>query len=271
MRATVRKILAQFPALDGAVRRHVWSRLYFPEREMVLLNGVAPKAFDVAVDVGAAQGFYTWILSRKSRNVFSFEPGAHLGRLMKASIPGSNVTFHQAALGSRTDTVELYTPQAGRGLFGATVSKLSPVATEEGVTRQIVQQITLDDTLSHVVRSGRSVDFIKIDVEGHELEVLEGAARTIAHSHPVILCEIEKRHSPHCDKVFSLLRSAGYKAYTLVDGALTDFNDRSVDDVQRERGNPANPYLFNFIFQHPNSRVNVVGLFRAMESRQSAA
>src|SRR5256885_3938049 len=54
--------------------------------------------------------------------------------------------------------------------------------------------------------------FLKIDVEGHELSVLEGGRRTLALHHPTILVECEARHGSHGDirPVFNLLGSLAY-------------------------------------------------------------
>src|SRR5437868_5966109 len=50
----------------------------------------------------------------------------------------------------------------------------------------------------------RNVGFVKIDVEGHELAVLEGAARTLARERPNLLIEANEHHRP--DAVGSIRR-----------------------------------------------------------------
>jgi hypothetical protein len=59
--------------------------------------------------------------------------------------------------------------------------------------------------------SFQDVSFIKIDVEGHELSVLEGGVRTIANNRPVLWVEIEQRHlSRPMSDVFEFIKSLGY-------------------------------------------------------------
>ena len=61
----------------------------------------------------------------------------------------------------------------------------------------------------------KDIDFIKIDVEGHELEVLKGMNKFLKKSRPIFLIEIEKRHNASFKKVFSFLIEKKYKSYIL--------------------------------------------------------
>ena len=58
------------------------------------------------------------------------------------------------------------------------------------------------------------VDFIKIDVEGHEVEVLLGAAATIERCRPMVLIELKKEHVAEVDAWF---RKLDYKRCRLED------------------------------------------------------
>ena len=75
------------------------------------------------------------------------------------------------------------------------------------------------------------ISFIKIDVEGHEVEVIEGAIATINRNKPILLVEIEERYSKK--KVIDTIKfvnALGYKSYyfnkkELINTAtLTNFN-----------------------------------------------
>ena len=58
------------------------------------------------------------------------------------------------------------------------------------------------------------ISFIKIDVEGHELEVIEGAKNTIKRDKPVLLVEIEKQYTKkEVAESINFINSLGYKSY----------------------------------------------------------
>lgn len=258
VRNNARVALTAVPLADGMFRRHVWTRLHFPEIEMRVINALPRGTFDVAVDVGAAQGLFTWILSRKSRSVYAFEPGKMLGRLMRSATLLSNVTFQQQAVGDERRCVSLFTPQSG--VFGATVSQSNPATKSSRVAVDQVLQVTLDEALAEPLGSGRSVDFLKIDVEGYELNVLRGSDRLIDRCHPVVLCEIERRHNPQTAEVLDHLRNAGYRCYVIRGATLVPFDEADVTALQRDRTDETLEYINNFLFLHPMSRAAVVGL-----------
>jgi hypothetical protein len=100
----------------------------------------------------------------------------------------------------------------------------------------------------------RAPNFLKIDVEGHELAVLNGARRLLEQYRPTILVECEARHRADSDvrPVFELLQSLGYE------GSFFDRRSRrplgEFDAAVHQRLDPANPdrvprgYVNNFAF-----------------------
>lgn len=258
IRAAGARLLARFPAADGVFRRVVLSRFEFPEPEMKFVNALPSKSLDIAVDVGAARGAYSWILSRKSRQVFAFEPGEHHSQYLESTIGKSNIRLVRAAVGSLPTEARLYTPGSSeQAPYLATLSQTNPLVGRTDVRVRVVQQVTLDSFFADKLQDGQQVDFLKIDVEGYELEVLKGAERMIERQHPLIICEIEKRHNPDCGKVFQLLRAAGYTSYILQDNRLRRFEADTIDDLQTE-GSLTSRYVNNFVFQHEQSRVRLM-------------
>ena len=66
-----------------------------------------------------------------------------------------------------------------------------------------------------------NIGFIKIDVEGHELEVIEGAKQTIIKNKPILLIEIEKRHSKRSvEETIGFINNLNYDCYFVKDENL---------------------------------------------------
>ena len=90
------------------------------------------------------------------------------------------------------------------------------------------------------------VDFVKIDVEGLELNVLQSMSDQIQKHQPVIFCEIYKgninSNNPH--DTINFLRDFGYKVNRVIDGALVEFglDDKHVDQY------------YNYFFVHSDKK-----------------
>jgi len=268
VRRVGRQALSKAPLLDGLLRRFVWSRIHFPDAEMRYLNSIEPGSVDVAVDVGAAMGSYTWILSRVAKHVYAFEPGVvhseYLGRLTSYS----NIDVIRAAVGSTHRRVTLFTPGADAdALHAATVSQANPVVKQKDACSRDVEQVSLDGFLAERLQPGRAVDILKVDVEGYELEVLKGSIGLLSMHRPLTICEIEARHNPSYTEVFGLLSGLGYRCYILRSGSFRVFSGERIEDLQQERDLAtrmsrnydldADPYINNFVFEHPRSRIRI--------------
>jgi hypothetical protein len=116
-----------------------------------------------------------------------------------------------------------------------------------------VDVTTLDDFFAE---RPHGPNYLKIDVEGHELAVLNGARRTLATYRPTILVECEARHRPDADvrPVFEFLQSLGYTGSFFLNRGrrpLAEF-----DPAVHQRLDPAKPerlprgYVNNFAFEH---------------------
>ena len=201
----------------------------------------------LALDIGANKGAYTYWLARavgSSGRVVAFEPQRWLAQRLDRAVHGfgwDHVRVAPVALSSTTGTATFHIPADGAH-WEASLERhdsRGPLVTES------VETCRLDDLVPQL--GLERVDFIKVDVEGHELAVFEGAAAMLQRDHPVLLMECEARHRPDGDvrPVFAFLESLGYQG-----GFLTAGNVQPLErfDPQRDQIEGRQPYINNFVF-----------------------
>ncbi len=156
----------------------------------------------IVVEVGANIGAHTVHLAKLAGPggaVHAFEPQRIIFQLLCANIALNdlhNVYAHQAAAGRAAGLLKTLPLDYGAvNNFGG----LSLIGVEIG---ESVPVITLD---SHELPSLR---FLKIDVEGMEIDVLLGAQRTIAQHRPFLYVENDRR--ANSEQLITLIESYGY-------------------------------------------------------------
>lgn len=176
-----------------------------------------------AIDVGGWLGPWTRELSRWVPNLVTIEPQPDLAAYLRKVVP-ANVMVVEAAVSSEPGRAKLSLPEQRQGA-NALASLNGDLETAAVV--HDVEVIRLDD-LDLV-----NIGFVKIDVEGHERAVIDGAVGIIRRDRPVLLLEAEQRHldEPLAD-LFDRVLSEGYEGYFLHRGnwhRLDEF------DVQRHQ------------------------------------
>lgn len=178
------------------------------EPELKCLHEFVP-ADRLAVDIGAAEGIWSWFLARRARAVVAFEANPESVERIRRRLP--RVQVYAVALSNCGGEADLRIPIVrGQEFTGwATIEPANghTALTVEGTRTVRVPTRPLD------AYKLENVGFIKIDVEGHELAVLEGAVNTIRRNQPVILVEAEDRHRPRAiESVNAMLVGLGYQA-----------------------------------------------------------
>jgi FkbM family methyltransferase len=185
------------------------------------------KPGDTVFDLGANFGLFTRFLSESvggSGRVFSFEPTADMFSVLSnncSHLGLANTSVHRTALSDRTGTSEMVIPVRNDGSLNHYEASLA--GADQGGTdgkKITVETSTLDDFCSH--HGIGKIDFIKCDVEGHELEVLEGARNSLLHHRPTLLLEVNDPLDAggHGSKVLKKIRELDYEVLTLQDGSL---------------------------------------------------
>jgi FkbM family methyltransferase len=188
---------------------------------------------DFVVDVGANVGVHTLLMSRRvgvAGNVVAVEPHPAIRERLRRNISLnclSNIEVLSCALSGTEGTSTLYAPSPERPNQG-----ISSLGADPSLAIQFeVETRTLDSLLSKI-DAGR-LKFLKIDTEGHEWPILQGAARSIRDGRPHILFEFDHRAWSRLGATFAdatgFLRDIGYGIYELHwHGCLTEVSDDKV-------------------------------------------
>ena len=194
-----------FPRFTLALLAH---RTWVLEPEVALVPLLSRRK-GVAVDAGANKGVFLYHLSRSFERVYGFEPLPQLASYLKAAVP-ANVTVQGAALSNAPGTATLRLPRGFIELGSLEAHTSDAWTTDAPIEEHEVELKTLDSL------GLRDVALMKIDVEGHELAVLEGARETISRYRPTVLVEVEERHREGgVARIRSYLEDLGYAGFYL--------------------------------------------------------
>jgi len=159
------------------------------EHEVVSVISEKVKPGMVALDIGAQSGFYSLMLSKlvgpKGR-VIAFEPLPANFRMLEENVAlngATNIQTQHQAVGEHSGEGDMEVPDPEDSLVAGPIMASDP----RGTMR--VPTVSLDDFF---LEHGTRVDFIKMDVEGAEGEVLRGARRTLEIYHPPMMVELHK-------------------------------------------------------------------------------
>ncbi len=171
-----------------------------------------------AVDIGANHGIYSYFMVRQFDTVVAFEPQPACVETL-TSWAGSRVDVRSVALSDRAGESTLSVPVL-HGVAMTGYARLAPGRAADDCDVLQVPIERLDD------QGLTDVRFMKVDVEGHELEVLQGGEQLLRRDVPVLLVEIEQRHLGEgrtVGDVIAWLRGLGYGAsFRLGDSGWTD-------------------------------------------------
>jgi FkbM family methyltransferase len=220
------------------------------EREMELLDLLCDRNRP-GIDVGAKLGMYTYRIRDHSSEVIAFEPIPMFNGVLRAVFEGKRGRVEPYAVSNRRGTAKLRLPYGHDGApkFGRSTIDPANCFDPKIIARTDeleVETRRIDDY------DFADVGFIKIDVEGHELAVLAGAAATIGRHTPNLLIECNDEHQSDAVKRLGVWLDAHDYTTVFLDGRELrpiDEYDRDIHWTQRE--------IENFIAIH-RSRPDVL-------------
>jgi len=217
---------------DELVQRSLYYCNYYEAKETKVLSKLVKPDW-VFFDVGAFFGYYSLLVCRLSRgrataHAFeAFAPNYELLLEHKRLNGFANLHAHRAAVSDRCGEIRFQAPrpEASQG-GGWIVERPEQVEVPEAV--RTVPAVSLDAFCAE--HGIAKVDFIKVDTEGAEWNVLSGAADTIRKSRPAMMIEVNPgslaRHGRRPDELLRLLRDFGYTPHRAAQmGRLERFED----------------------------------------------
>lgn len=193
-----------------------------------------------ALDVGASFGVYTSAIARAlgpEGLVWAFEPTPDTAALLERSLALN-------ALGNTSVTKAAVTDHVGKVRFALNPSsEVNAISARgaPGAAQVEVECTTLDQAAA--THGWRDLDFIKLDVEGAELEAVGGARSLLQKETPLVMFEIKAGAQVDL-RVLDPLAAAGYGFYRLLPGmlALRPF----------DRAQPVEPFQLNLFACKPD-------------------
>lgn len=190
------------------------------EAETAFLAGLGLEGA-VVYDVGSNIGTHTLFFRRlvgSTGAIHAFEPDPRYRRALLDLVVLNdleNVEIHGCALGDAPTTAELVVPDPRRVRASATLApELIDLVNEAAVRRTTVRVVRLDDYVRALALP--APDFVKVDVEGFECEVVAGAVETLSDC-PSLFVEVHgvgpAAKQARADRLLGQLEDLGYRRF----------------------------------------------------------
>lgn len=212
----IRRVFSVLPGLyeGAAILKLIGLRFKSSPKKAISAILLVKSKRGLALDIGANRGQSAIRITKLKPDfkIISFEPNPNcqLGLRIAKFLLGMRFEFRMAGVSDVSGEMEYYEPYINSLAIGAEGTFLFENLDEEmqarlgkqlEIKKKIVPVLRLDDLKL-------SPDFIKIDVQGWELNVLRGAHDTICSSHPVLLVE-RNRHNEL--ETMNYLKQLGYR------------------------------------------------------------
>ena len=223
-------------APDSAI--HALKKVYYPWLLKRFPEGRWPSSAvvkhlvqpgDLVIDAGANIGYVTLLLSKwvgHEGKVISFEPVPQTFELLSHNLHClrlKNVTAINLGLSSESGTVRMRIPSDKDGSGNYYEASIVDAHRDQETGASTMVEVGRLDSFLPVIP--RQLSFIKIDVEGHEFEVIQGSERILHSVKPALLVEISgnpDEAESKTNKLFRMLAGMDYKAYHWKDGGLRE-------------------------------------------------
>ncbi len=170
--ATAHGSISLNPTTDAKMA-HSFARGIYPNESLILFARRVTDSSSVVLDIGAHIGTFAIPMAASGRSVIAFEPAPATHAILRRNIEQNSAQVDVRTVGlSRAP-----------GKAAVEIRKTGNAGANSLVPGDDIVVSTLDAEVD-------ATDFIKIDVEGMEMEVLEGGTALIERSHPIVFCEV---------------------------------------------------------------------------------
>lgn len=186
------------------------------EPEMKFLSELSG-ARRIVLDIGANKGIYAYALSKVADKVICFEPIPQCAEYIK-NFESNKIEVLNIALSDTMGKLEFYIPILNGRLTLTRASLAKPELPFESIFVDIKTLDSFDFS---------NIDFIKMDVEGFESNVIRGGLETLRKNMPNLLIEIDlRRNSKETFLwIFNTLSKLGYMSYIVESGVIRECPD----------------------------------------------
>lgn len=166
-----------------------------------------PSSSGIALDIGANLGNHSIrLFSKRFERVICFEPNPKIFKLLSINTEDiHNIEIRNFGLSNKSECVNFKLNKTNWG-SSSIVNPSDEIKPADFITIDVK---SLDEVLTEV---DSPISLIKIDVEGHEINVLNGALRTIRRDKPIIVFEENVETGSETEAIV-LLKDLGYQFY----------------------------------------------------------
>lgn len=231
--------------------RNVWRR-FRGDPEFRVIGLLADRG-STALDVGANHGEYAIRLGKLADRCVAFEPNPALVTLIRDRVSAagaSNVTVEGCALSDQDGEVVFRIPV----IDGVEAGALATIEADNRLDGAEVRSYAVPCRRLDSFDLG-TVGFMKIDAEGHETSILEGARALIERDRPAVMIEVEERHKAgSVDHVRRFFTDRGYRGFFLLGRRIMPIDvfdlarHQDMSNIEAETVRFDAVYVNNFLF-----------------------
>ncbi len=204
------------------------------EPELAIINELILNGTD-SIDVGVYRGVHSYQMSKYSNIVHSFEANPIIFTDLKTYLPKlkKNIQLYNYALSDKIEKKILKVPVRNYNAKRSNYEeyyKMGLASVHENNNFENYEKFEIISKKLDEFKFKNKISFIKIDVEGHEMEVINGSLNLIKKFKPNLMIEIEEKHSKNnLNDSISFINSLGYKAFVYDQTELVPFENKQLN------------------------------------------